>query len=38
MPAAYLNQTLHRTPESPAVLVGAGAGAGDLVAAILEIE
>ena len=25
------NQTLHQTPESPAVLAGAGGGAGELV-------
>ena len=25
------NQTLHQTPDSPAVLAGAGGGAGELV-------
>ena len=27
----FANQTLHQTPDSPAVLAGAGGGAGELV-------
>ena len=31
------NQTLHQTPASPAVLAGAGGGAGELAVRITEL-
>ncbi len=32
------NQTLHRTPDNPAVLAGTGAGAGELNVCAKEIR